>query len=121
MIFQLKNTITKYIDGLSEHKSPNKKYNSWPNFCIGNHDHQRVASRLGSENVDIMNMITLMLPGTPFTYYGEEIGTLLFIKSLNHSNLVGAEKGTLTSLLSQPLGKTQNCRMAMISMDSRFF
>ena len=85
MIFQLKNTITKYIDGLSEHKSPNKKYDSWPNFCIGNHDHQRVASRLGSENVDIMNMITLMLPGTPFTYYGEEIGTLLFIKSLNHS------------------------------------
>merc|ERR1711974_521653 len=81
----LKNTITKYIDGLSEHKSPNKKYDSWPNFCIGNHDHQRVASRLGSENVDIMNMITLMLPGTPFTYYGEEIGTLLFIKSLNHS------------------------------------
>merc|ERR1712141_592348 len=72
----LKNTITKYIDGLSEHKSPNKKYDSWPNFCIGNHDHQRVASRLGSENVDIMNMITLMLPGTPFTYYGEEIGMI---------------------------------------------
>ena len=46
----------------------------WPNFCTGNHDHSRVASRLGDSFVDIMNMVTLMLPGTSFTYYGEEIG-----------------------------------------------
>ena len=34
----------------------------------------RVASRLGPELVDAMNMIYMLLPGTPITYYGEEIG-----------------------------------------------
>ena len=47
---------------------------AWPNFCLGNHDHPRVATRLGSDKVDPLNMIIMMLRGTPFTYYGEELG-----------------------------------------------
>ncbi|XP_069978318.1 maltase A3-like [Penaeus vannamei] len=46
----------------------------WPNWVIGNHDNGRVASRLGSDLVDALNMLILLLPGTPVTYYGEEIG-----------------------------------------------
>jgi glycosidase len=34
----------------------------------------RVASRLSSDFVDGLNMIAMLLPGTPITLYGEEIG-----------------------------------------------
>lgn len=34
----------------------------------------RVASRLSSDYVDALNMIAMLLPGTPITLYGEEIG-----------------------------------------------
>lgn len=64
---KIQTTIEDYLNGLGKPKP-------WPNFCVGNHDHSRVASRLGNDYVDVMNMITLMLPGTAFTYYGEEIG-----------------------------------------------
>lgn len=40
-----------------------------PNWVLGSHDHSRLASRLGSELVDAMNTISLMLPGTSITYY----------------------------------------------------
>jgi len=33
-----------------------------------------VATRFGAGLVDALNMITLLLPGTPTTYNGEEIG-----------------------------------------------
>jgi len=62
----LKKSINDYMAGL-----PN---GSWPNFALGNHDHSRVATRLGADKVDAMNMILMMLRGTPFTYYGEELG-----------------------------------------------
>ena len=47
---------------------------AWPNFQWGNHDQPRVASRIGSDLVDAANMLYMLLPGTPITYYGEEIG-----------------------------------------------
>ncbi|KAF0871550.1 SLC31 protein, partial [Crocuta crocuta] len=46
----------------------------WPNWMIGGPDHARLTSRLGAEYVNIMNMLVFTLPGTPITYYGEEIG-----------------------------------------------
>ncbi|KAM6220304.1 amino acid transporter heavy chain SLC3A1 [Rhynchocyon petersi] len=46
----------------------------WPNWMIGGPDHSRLTSRLGKEYVNVMNMLILTLPGTPITYYGEEIG-----------------------------------------------
>lgn len=36
--------------------------------------HFRVSNRFGEDLVDAMNIIYMLLPGTPITYYGEEIG-----------------------------------------------
>lgn len=44
------------------------------NWVIGNHDQNRVGSRLGADRIDMMNMLTNMLPGVSISYYGEEIG-----------------------------------------------
>ncbi|KAJ8919510.1 hypothetical protein NQ315_002131 [Exocentrus adspersus] len=44
------------------------------NWVLGNHDNHRVATRLGKENVDGLNMLTAILPGVMVTYNGEEIG-----------------------------------------------
>ncbi|XP_036429726.1 neutral and basic amino acid transport protein rBAT isoform X1 [Colossoma macropomum] len=46
----------------------------WPNWVVGNHDKPRMSSRTGQEYVRAINMLLLTLPGTPTTYYGEEIG-----------------------------------------------
>ena len=43
-------------------------------FQLGNHDQPRVSGRLGTDIVDALNMVSLLLPGTAITYYGEEIG-----------------------------------------------
>ncbi|XP_025831770.1 maltase A1-like isoform X1 [Agrilus planipennis] len=44
------------------------------NWVLGNHDRDRVATRLGVENADGYNMLVALLPGIAVTYYGEEIG-----------------------------------------------
>ncbi|KAK4303292.1 hypothetical protein Pmani_024677 [Petrolisthes manimaculis] len=62
----LKQTVNLWLDNLP----PNK----WPNWVLGNHDNGRVASRVGKDLVDALNMLNLLLPGTPTTYYGEELG-----------------------------------------------
>ncbi|CAG0921309.1 unnamed protein product, partial [Notodromas monacha] len=50
-------------------------WNPHTNWVTGNHDNKhRVASRFGRHNMDIMNMLLHLLPGTSVTYYGEEIG-----------------------------------------------
>lgn len=41
---------------------------------LGNHDNPRIASKMGLEFVNALNTLLLLLPGTPTTYYGEEIG-----------------------------------------------
>ncbi|KAM4592195.1 amino acid transporter heavy chain SLC3A1 [Odontesthes bonariensis] len=46
----------------------------WPNWVVGNHDRSRIASSAGSIYIRAINMMLLTLPGTPTTYYGEEIG-----------------------------------------------
>lgn len=43
-------------------------------FQISGPDNARLISRLGKEYVNVMNMLVFTLPGTPITYYGEEIG-----------------------------------------------
>ncbi|BES96502.1 alpha-glucosidase [Nesidiocoris tenuis] len=48
--------------------------NAWPNWVTGNHDNPRIGTRMGSDLIDAMNMMDLLLPGTPVTYNGEEIG-----------------------------------------------
>ncbi|NXR50635.1 SLC31 protein, partial [Hippolais icterina] len=46
----------------------------WPNWAIGSPNAARISTRIGKEYVNVMNMLLLTLPGTPVTYYGEEIG-----------------------------------------------
>lgn len=41
---------------------------------MGNHDNHRVATRLGKNRVDGLNMLISLLPGVAVTYNGEEIG-----------------------------------------------
>ncbi|XP_008590713.1 PREDICTED: neutral and basic amino acid transport protein rBAT-like [Galeopterus variegatus] len=58
--------ITSWMENMPEGR--------WSNWMIGGPDTVRLTSRLGNEYVNIMNMLLLTLPGTPITYYGEEIG-----------------------------------------------
>ncbi|TNN64300.1 Neutral and basic amino acid transport protein rBAT [Liparis tanakae] len=46
----------------------------WANWLVGNHDQPRIASTAGQPYIRVINMLLLTLPGTPTTYYGEEIG-----------------------------------------------
>jgi alpha-glucosidase len=47
---------------------------AWPNWVLGNHDRQRVATRLGISQARVAAMLLLTLRGTPTLYYGDEIG-----------------------------------------------
>jgi len=47
---------------------------AWPNYTLGNHDQARLASRLGAEQVRLAGLLLLTLRGTPFLYYGDELG-----------------------------------------------
>ncbi|XP_065203796.1 maltase 2-like [Planococcus citri] len=60
------NHLNKWIE--------NMPAGQWPNWVLGNHDHFRISKRFDSSSVDMMNMLLLLLPGTPFAYNGEEIG-----------------------------------------------
>uniref|UniRef100_A0A4W4EU64 Amino acid transporter heavy chain SLC3A1 n=1 Tax=Electrophorus electricus TaxID=8005 RepID=A0A4W4EU64_ELEEL len=56
----------------------------WPNWVVGNHDKARMSSRAGQDYVRVINMLLLTLPGTPTTYYGEEIGMENLFRQLFH-------------------------------------
>lgn len=47
---------------------------AWPNWVLGNHDQQRIASRVGKQQARVAAMLLFTLPGTLTMYYGEEIG-----------------------------------------------
>ncbi|XP_028129737.1 maltase A1 [Diabrotica virgifera virgifera] len=44
------------------------------NWVLGNHDQHRIATKVGTEKVDGLNMLMAFLPGIQITYNGEEIG-----------------------------------------------
>ncbi|MCI0554532.1 MAG: DUF3459 domain-containing protein [Anaerolineae bacterium] len=46
----------------------------WPNWVLGNHDQHRLATRVGSDQARVANMLLLTLRGTPTCYYGDELG-----------------------------------------------
>ncbi len=53
----------------------------WPTWTLGNHDQRRILSRYASESNRlargrVASTLVLTLRGTPFLYYGEEIGML---------------------------------------------
>ena len=47
---------------------------AWPNWVLGNHDHKRIATRIGIHQARVAAMLLLTLRGTPTLYYGDEIG-----------------------------------------------
>jgi alpha-glucosidase len=51
---------------------------SWPTYVLGNHDVRRIATRYGrgesDERLKVAAAMLLTLRGTPFVYYGDEIG-----------------------------------------------
>ncbi len=59
-----------FIDGF-EHSLHGKH---WPNYVLGNHDLSRLATRLGQKRARVATMLLFTLRGTPFVYYGDEIG-----------------------------------------------
>jgi alpha-glucosidase len=50
----------------------------WPNYVLGNHDATRMATRHTKDEDDarlkVLMTLSLTLRGTPYLYYGEEIG-----------------------------------------------
>jgi len=54
------------------------QHDIWPNYVLGNHDARRMASRHTRDEEDdrlkVMMALLLTLRGTPYLYYGEEIG-----------------------------------------------
>lgn len=51
-------------------------YNYFLQMQLSNHDNSRAASRIGFNRVDGLHMLSLLLPGQAYTYYGEEIAML---------------------------------------------
>lgn len=49
-------------------------YGASPNWFLGNHDFERVASRIGAGRARLAHFMMLTLPGTPILYYGDELG-----------------------------------------------
>src|SRR5439155_5647857 len=47
---------------------------AWPTYTLSNHDHSRHATRYGEGRVKAAALLLLALRGTPFLYYGEELG-----------------------------------------------
>lgn len=43
-------------------------------FQLGHGETQRLASKFSSGVANAMQMVTLLLPGTPIVFYGDEIG-----------------------------------------------
>lgn len=46
----------------------------WGNYVLGNHDRERLVSRVGAAQARNAAMLLLTLRGTPTIYYGEELG-----------------------------------------------
>ena len=67
---QFKAAVQEWETALGEQK--------WPNYVLNNHDVKRSATRYGigedDERQKVLAALLLSLRGTPFLYYGEEIG-----------------------------------------------
>ena len=46
----------------------------WPNYVLSNHDVRRIKDRIGASHVRAAALLQLTLRGTPFIYYGAELG-----------------------------------------------
>jgi alpha-glucosidase len=46
----------------------------WAAWCLGNHDHSRLATRLGPARARAAAVLLVTLRGTPFVFQGDELG-----------------------------------------------
>ncbi|XP_039312826.1 alpha-glucosidase [Solenopsis invicta] len=46
------------------------------NWVLSNHENSRATSRIGLNRIDGLHMLSLLLPGQAYTYYGDEIAML---------------------------------------------
>lgn len=58
----------------AEHWLNNMPEGVFANWVLGNHDNKRLASRLGPQRTDLLNIFLQTLPGIAVTYNGEEYG-----------------------------------------------
>ncbi|PZX16011.1 alpha-glucosidase [Palleronia aestuarii] len=47
---------------------------AWPNWVLGNHDRNRIATRVGAAQARVAAMLLLTLRGTPTIFQGDELG-----------------------------------------------
>ncbi len=59
------NAVASWLDNMPSGR--------WPNWVLGNHDNPRISSKAGVYLARALNVLLMTLPGTPTTYYGEEI------------------------------------------------
>nr|XP_019945014.1 PREDICTED: neutral and basic amino acid transport protein rBAT [Paralichthys olivaceus] len=69
-----RNTSGLWVQQLVQLWMTNMPKGLWANWVVGNHDKPRIATSAGQTYIRVINMLLLTLPGTPTTYYGEEIG-----------------------------------------------
>lgn len=48
----------------------------WPTYVFGNHDRDRLASRVGAEQARVVALLLLTVRGVPYIFQGEELGLL---------------------------------------------
>ncbi|XP_078034890.1 maltase 2 [Augochlora pura] len=65
---QIKNVLGSWLNKIPD--------NANTNWVLSNHDNSRVATRIGLNRVDGLHMLSLLLPGQAYTYYGDEIAML---------------------------------------------
>ncbi|XP_013421851.1 maltase 1-like [Lingula anatina] len=46
----------------------------WPNWVTSYHGNERMVTRLGRNFATAINMLVMLLPGTPVVYFGDELG-----------------------------------------------
>lgn len=72
-LLQNKNWTGSEVSAIVSDWLENMPEGAWPNWVLGNHDNPRIASKVGLYLARALNVLLLTLPGTPTTYYGEEI------------------------------------------------
>ncbi|XP_017757512.1 PREDICTED: LOW QUALITY PROTEIN: maltase A3-like [Eufriesea mexicana] len=76
-ITSVQNTSTaEHIKNVLENWFKILPNNASTNWVLSNHDNSRAATRIGLNRVDGLHMLSLLLPGQAYTYYGEEIAML---------------------------------------------
>ncbi len=65
--------VDKFKDFIDKYDSLLNK-DHWPNYIFSNHDVSRIVDRIGESKAKSAAMLQLTLRGTPFIYYGAELG-----------------------------------------------